>query len=128
MQVAVDGLGQGRSDPGNALEILRLRAADRSDRSKGFQQGVRRGLPHTGNIDQFRLQRPLPGFSLITERHTVGFVAHPLEQKQCFAGAREDHGIVPPWQPDLLQSLGQAAHGQLHPSILERPLGSVDLG
>ena len=69
-----------------------------------------------------------PPLAVEGDGEPVRLVAHPLEQVEALAGARQDDRVVLPGHPDLLEPLGQADQRHvLDAELVEHRLGRVDL-
>ena len=101
---------RGRAQPLHRAEMPHQRLAPRLAEPGDV---VQRGHRH-------RLRPLLP---VVGDGEPVRLVAHPLQQVQRLAGARQDHRVVLAGQPDLLQPLGQPADGDVVDAQLGRATG-----
>ena len=60
--------------------------------------------------------------AVIGDREAVRLVAHALQQVEALGGARKDDRELVVGQPDLLQPLGQPAHGDVDDAQRSRRL------
>ncbi len=65
---------------------------------------------------------------MVGDGEPMGLVADALEEIEALGAARQDHRVLLPGQPHLLQPLGQAAHGDVvDAELVERALRGGDL-
>ena len=121
-----DGLGRAR---GRCRAPRRSRstvaARSRFSEPKCLQQRLRAGLAEAGHVVErrWRVIAWTACCAVVGDREPVGLVADPLQQVEALAGARQDHRVVVAGQPDLLQPLGQPAHGDVvDAELVQRPL------
>ena len=89
-------------------------ARSRLSEPKCLSSALRRVSPSPGTSSSAAGRHRLrPALPVVGDREPVRLVADPLQQVEPLAGARQDHRVVVAGQPDLLQPLGQPAHGDV---------------
>src|SRR5215207_9089791 len=127
-EVPVHGRGEGRPDALHLGDRRLVGALELRHRTEVLQELLHASRSEPGNLGQHRPDVALTTLPLMRDREPVGLVAHPLEQEQGVAVAREDHRVVGFGGPDLLEPLRDAAQvDALDARLLEGTSGRLDL-
>ena len=116
--------------PGTAAISSGARSPQPRDRTEVVQQGGRAGRAEAGHLVQRRRRHArAPPLAVTLDREPVRLVAHPLQQVQALRAARQDHRVVLPRQPDLLEPLREPAQRHVvDAELVQRARGGGDLG
>src|SRR6266498_43729 len=90
VEVAPDGAGELRAEAGDLLELLEAGLGGPADRAEVAHELLAPGLPHPGDaVEHAAGHRLAPQRAVVGDGEAVGLVAHPLQQVEGLAGARD---------------------------------------
>ena len=125
-----DGLRCARAKTRQRGNLVNGSLPDPPDGAEAPQQSLAPGRTEAGNLIELTFCQRLRSLRpVIGDGEPVRLVAYPLQQVQALAGARHDDRGIVAGQPDLLEPLGEAAHGDIvDAEFVERLLRRRRLG
>ena len=115
--------------PGTRGDLVDVGRAQLPERAEVLEQRLAAHLAQPGDVVEEALDHRLrPAAAVVGDGEAVRLVAHPLQEVEPLAGARQDDRVLLAGQPDLLEPLGQAADRDVvDAELVERLLGGRDL-
>ena len=124
-----DGLGGTRADAGHLGDLGDAGRPQPLERAEVLEQRLAPRLAEPGYAVEGGVDHAARALlPVVGDREPVRLVAHPLQQVEALAGARQDHRVGVAGQPHLLEPLGQPAERDVvDAELLQRRARRLDL-